>query len=304
MEGKDNTMHFAIAFDRNFITPFYVLLTSIFLNNRKHNIVFHTIAEDLNQNEKSEIVNFVRQNNASIFFYFLDKKIVQQFTLSIDSPHITAATYYRLYFPELIPSDIDHLLYLDTDIVIIGDLGKLYQTFLGKFPVGAVADAKILKRPDLGIETEGEYFNAGVLLINTREWKLQKVTQKAVEFLINFPEKIVLADQDALNAVLAGIWYKLDKGYNVTFYDVPRRLKEKHIKHFLKNKVIIHYTTQNKHLLLTCTNRLRSVYHYYFQKSPRAASNKYVDEEFKNKYRYKLIKRRLKEFLIDIGIPI
>ena len=75
-------------------------------------------------------------------------------------------------------------------------------------------------------------------------------------------------------------------------------------KPFLKDKVIIHYTTQNKPWLLTCTNRLRNLYHYYLQKSPRAASNKYVDEAFKNKYRFKLIKRGLKEFLIDIGVPV
>jgi len=304
MEGRDNSIHIAIAFDQNFITPFYVLLTSLFLNNGKHNIVFHTIAEDLEDSEKQRILNFVRQHNAAIFFYSLDKKIVQQFTLAKDSPHITAATYYRLYFPELIPPGIDYLLYLDTDIVVIGDISKLYQTSLGNLPVGAVSDPKILKRPDLGIEKEGEYFNAGVLLINIKEWKLQEVTQRAAEFLINFPEKIILADQDALNAILAGSWYKLDKGYNITFYDVPLRIKEKQIEPFLKDKIIIHYTTQNKPWLLTCTNRLRNVYHYYLQKSPRAASNKYIDEELRNKYKYKLIKRRLKEFLIDIGVPI
>ena len=304
MERKNNSVHIAIAFDQNFITPFYVLLTSIFLNNGKYYFVFHTIAEDLEDGEKDQLVNFVRQNNADIFFYSLDKKIVQQFTLSIDSPHITAATYYRLYFPELIPPDIDYLLYLDTDIIVIGDLGKLYQTSLDNFPVGVVSDAKILKRPDLGIEIEGGYFNAGVLLINIKEWKLQKVTQKAVEFLITFPEKIIMVDQDALNAVLCNMWYKLDKCYNVTFYDVPRRLKKKQIAHFLQDKVIIHYTTQNKPWLLTCTNRLRNLYHFYFQKSPRATSHKYVDEDLKNKYRYKLIKRRLKEFLIDIGVPV
>ena len=304
MEGKDNRIHIAVAFDQNFIIPFYVLLTSIFLNNEKHSIVFHTIAEDLDESEKNRIINFVRQNNADIFFYSLDKQIVQQFILAKDSPHITAATYYRLYFPELIPPDIDYLLYLDTDIIVIGDLGKLYQTSLGSFPVGAVSDAKILKRPDLGVEIEGEYFNAGVLLINIKEWKLRGVTQKAVEFLITFPEKIILADQDALNAVLSNIWYKLDKGYNITFYDVPRRLKERQIELFLKDKAIIHYTTQNKPWLLTCTNRLRNLYHYYFQKSPVATTNKYVDEELKNKHRFKLIKRGLKEFLIDIGVPV
>jgi len=134
MEGRDNSIHIAIAFDQNFITPFYVLLTSIFLNNGKHNVIFHTIAEDLEESEKNRILNFVWQNNADIFFYSLDKQIVQQFILAKDSPHITAATYYRLYFPELIPPGIDYLLYLDTDIIVLGDLSKLYQTSLGNFP--------------------------------------------------------------------------------------------------------------------------------------------------------------------------
>lgn len=35
MENTDSEIHIALAFDENFITPFYVLLTSIFDNNKK-----------------------------------------------------------------------------------------------------------------------------------------------------------------------------------------------------------------------------------------------------------------------------
>jgi lipopolysaccharide biosynthesis glycosyltransferase len=301
---EKDCIHIALAFDQNFITPFYVLLTSIFSNNDKNNLVFHTIAEGLDQKQKDDILSFVHQNNAEIFFYSIDIKLVQRFTLAAESPHITSATYYRLYFPELISIDIDYLLYLDTDIIVIGELGKLYQTAIGNFPVGAVADIKVGSRPDIGVENDGEYFNAGVLLINLKRWRLLRVTERAVKFLIAFPEKIILADQDALNNVFANNWYKLDKCYNITFYDVPKHLRKKEFEYYLKDKVIIHYTTQNKPWLLTCTNRLRYLYYYYLQRSPYKGLNVYADERFRNQYQYKLIKRRLKELLIDIGIPV
>ena len=303
MKGKD-CIHIALAFDKNFITPFYVLLTSIFSNNSNNDIAFHIIAEDLEEDEKNAILFFANKNNANIYFYSVDKKIVQRFILSLDAPHVTSATYYRLYFPQLIPANINYLLYLDTDTIVIGNLKKLYQTSIGSFPVGAVADPKILKRPDLGIYKDGGYFNAGVLLIHLQEWRRQSISEKTGDFLITCPEKIVLGDQDALNFVLANNWYKLDKGYNVTFYDIPRKLRKKEFGAYLRDKVIIHYTTQNKPWLLTCSNRLRYLYQYYFQTSPHACFNVYSDEKLRKKYRYKLLKRRLKEFFIDLGIPV
>jgi lipopolysaccharide biosynthesis glycosyltransferase len=121
MEERDR-IHIALAFDQNFIVPFYVLLTSIFLNNKNNNLLFHTITEGIDQKQKDEITSFVQGNNAEITFYSVDVKLVQQFILSLDAPHVTSATYYRLYFPELVPTSVNKLLYLDIDIIVNGDL--------------------------------------------------------------------------------------------------------------------------------------------------------------------------------------
>jgi lipopolysaccharide biosynthesis glycosyltransferase len=304
MDAKKSTLNIALAFDQNFTTPVYVLLTSIFTNNASYHISFHVIAEGLDKITKDDISLFVEKNNGSISYYSVEKKVVQQFILSKDAPHVTSATYYRLFFPELVSESINYLLYLDTDIIVIGDLGRLFQTSLSPFPLGAVADPKIIKRPDLGIDNGGGYFNAGVLLIDLKEWKRQRVTEKTVEFLNSSGEKIVLGDQDALNFVLANNWHKLQRCYNVTFYDIPIRLKRKELTGYLKDKVIIHYTTQHKPWLLTSHNRLRYLYYDYFRKSPQAGSNMYADVKLRKKYWYKLFKRQLKELLVDLGIPL
>ena len=303
MEKKDK-IHIALAFDQNFIAPFYVLLTSIFLNNNEKQFVFHAIVEELDEKQRELILFFVQQNKAEILFYSVDAKLIKQFTLSVESPHITSATYYRLFFPELLSKDIDRLIYLDTDIIVIGELDKLYHSSIEDSTIGAVADAKVRSRPDLGIVKEGEYFNAGVLLINLNQWRELKITERTIKFLMTYPDKILLADQDALNNVLLNNWYKLDKKYNITFYDVPNNLKKNQFDRFLNDKVIIHYTTQNKPWLLTCTNRLRYLYNLYLQKSPLAGSAVYADKNLRRRYMHKLFKRRLKELLIDWGISV
>ena len=38
------------------------------------------------------------------------------------------ATYYRCILSELLPADIDRLLYLDCDIVIVGDISEYWNT--------------------------------------------------------------------------------------------------------------------------------------------------------------------------------
>lgn len=65
---------------------------------------------------------------------------------------------------------------------------------------------------DYGIEFIN-YFNAGVMFINTSEWKKNNITQKALE-MINSGKVYRYADQDVLNILLNGRVHYLDKKYN------------------------------------------------------------------------------------------
>ncbi len=94
----------------------------------------------------------------------------------------------------------------------------------------------------LGIAHKVDYFNSGVLLMNITEWKKQQITKKAIQFLQDFPKNILIADQDALNAVLKNNWLKISNRFNLTYFDVPADLPERQLKAYLKDKVIIHFT--------------------------------------------------------------
>jgi lipopolysaccharide biosynthesis glycosyltransferase len=296
METCDTSIHLALAFDRKFITPFYVLLTSIFQNNRERPIVIHTIAAEVPPAELERITAFVAEHNAKIIFYNIDKSMVEDFVIPANT-HFSPAAYYRLFFPALVPADIDKLLYIDTDTIVIGKLSQLYDINIGSYPLAAVLDDVIPSRPELGITEDGNCFNSGILLINLIEWRKQKISEKTIKFLNDFPHKIKWVDQDALNAVLINNWYEIDNRFNLTFYNIPKRLKKKEISGFLKDKVIIHYTTQHKPWQLGCANRLRFLYHHYFKLSPQSAQQLYVDIKVPSILKHTKI--RLKEFLID-----
>ena len=55
----------------------------------------------------------------------------------------------------------------------------------------------------VGVDTDA-YFNSGVLLINLDYWREHNITQQLLDFVCTNPNKCLLHDQDAINAVLYG----------------------------------------------------------------------------------------------------
>jgi lipopolysaccharide biosynthesis glycosyltransferase len=181
-------IHLGIAFDQNYIRHFYALFTSILENNIDNNIYVHAIITGVGEKEKKDIEKFATENQAVIHFYEIDETYVKRFVLT---NKWSSAVYYRLFFPLLVSENVSRILYLDTDIIVNGDLHELFIADLGKYPVGAVYDNWVKTAPQLGIHDEGEYFNSGVLLINVPEWKKQGVSEKAFAYLEKYPERIM-----------------------------------------------------------------------------------------------------------------
>ncbi|MBO3273552.1 glycosyltransferase family 8 protein, partial [Hymenobacter defluvii] len=111
--------------------------------------------------------------------------------------YFTLANYYRLFFADLVPQHLEKLLYLDIDTLVVGNLSTLFQTELGDFAIGAVLDTEMHLRADLGLTTKSDYFNSGVLLINLPQWRQQRVTERACDIALRYPEKVQgWVDQD------------------------------------------------------------------------------------------------------------
>jgi len=293
MLGAHNIIHLGIAFDKNYLTPFFTLITSIFINNKSNQISIHAIVTGISEAEKATINGYVKQNNAIINYYSIDEKTVSQYVLTSTW---TSAVYYRLYFPLLVPASVNRLLYLDTDTIVVNNLAQLYTSDLEHYPVGAVYDNWVKTAPQLGIKEEGNYFNSGVLLIDVKKWNAQRISDASFAFLSANPEKIKYVDQDALNAVLMNNWKKLNAKYNLMYSYISEDLSKEELNKFVADKVILHFTLQRPWYLL-CKNRYRNLYFFYLHKSPVENAKRIVDFEWSKVPT--LIKIRLNEFYYD-----
>lgn len=269
-------IHIACNIDSNYVRHCAVTLVSLFENNRREPITAHIIARDLSDAEKKTLIDLAAPYGNQVCFYEPDIKLLEGFTIRKFSKRISMATYYRCILSELLPADIDRLLYLDCDIVIVGDISEYWNTPLSdETGVAAVADMgcdeaaryEILKYP-----MEDSYFNAGVLLINLDYWRKNDVAHACVDYFHKYPERILFNDQDLLNSILHKNKILVDLKWNVqdAFYRRPKQMDEAWRKKFadvLKHPVILHYTNR-KPWEYDSQHPLREVYFKYLDLTP------------------------------------
>lgn len=294
MFDKEPVIHLGIAFDQNYLQHFYALFASIIATNKGNTIHVHSIITGVCAQEQQTIEQYARANGHWISFYKIDAAQVEQFVLA---NAWSSAVYYRIFFPLLVPKEVERLLYLDTDIIVLKDLTPLYKTDFDGYPLAAVYDNWVKTAPLIGIEEEGHYFNSGMMLINMPEWRRQKISEQAFAYLAEHPEKIIFVDQCGLNAVLINNWKKLDWCFNVMRSRVPDEMSKREKQEFLKDKVLIHYTLDRPWEML-CRNPYRYLYHAYLKGSPFKRESKYVDYSIRKLPR--LIKIKLVDFYYDL----
>jgi lipopolysaccharide biosynthesis glycosyltransferase len=96
--------------------------------------------------------------------------------------HASVATYFRLLLPSLLPAEIDRVLFIDADTVVTADLQELWHQPLQGKALGAVPE-HISSCRDHNY-TFGDYFNAGVMLVDLQRWRQADVLAVAA----NLPE--------------------------------------------------------------------------------------------------------------------
>jgi lipopolysaccharide biosynthesis glycosyltransferase len=265
---SNEILHISMCFDDKYLTPFTVLLTSIIKNNESNPIHVHAIATGLSGREKSELKTLLNDHGGDIIYYQVSDERVKNFHLPKTS-HMSISAYYRLCIAGMVPANVEKLLYLDTDIIVNGSLAGIFTTEMGNFAAAAVTEfSSNTVRPELGITSADMYFNSGVLLINVEQWKKQQISEKAISFILNNPEKLIWGDQDALNSVFAGNYIRLGAENNVIHSDVPINLNRAGFRKFLEDKTIIHYTlNRNKPWNQNCKSEIRFLYFDYLWQS-------------------------------------
>lgn len=253
-EFWNNSLNFAFCIDKNYFQHFLVVLISILKNHKKRNVIIHLIYENL------EIEDFqVLERISNKYKFFLN---LIDLTGKIDiknvpvSRYYSQAIYFRLLIPELLPGALKKVLFLDADVMLNGNIEKIFDIDIDNYYAAAVEDEEVMlsienTRKRLLMSDTANYFNAGILMINTKKWRQNSLKEKCVNFIDKNFYRMYLNDQDVLNSVINGNWYPLDPKYNLqkVFY-MQRTYKSAYsdadYKESKLNPLLIHYVSVNK----------------------------------------------------------
>lgn len=209
----------AFAFDNNLVFPACICLSSLLMNAKEGTFydifILHSSKVELSKEQLNELPRHF--NHCRIQYRAVDNTFEQSFEIR----GITAATYYRLLIPELIP-EYDKVIYADVDIIFRMDLSELYETDIGDNYIAATRELGmnltkdgqkyIDSMPELNI---GEYIQAGFILMNNKAILKDCIH---LQFKKWSDKKLKFQDQDILNVVCKGKIYYLSLEYNMTDY--------------------------------------------------------------------------------------
>ena len=207
-----DAMELVCVTDANYAPHLAVLLKSIEANKGAEHVRVHAILDEVD----APLLNEIR--DAVPGLDIVDYHVAGHPALTLPPLlQISRATYLRLIMTEVLPADISRVIYLDIDMIVTCSLAPLWQTDLQGYPCGGIEDPGVdpatFARTG-GLEGEGRYFNAGMLLIDMQAARQSGFLTQALDRLIARPGAYEFADQDALNECLWRNWLPLDSRWN------------------------------------------------------------------------------------------
>lgn len=199
--GKAQDVHIAYITDENYLYPTQVSAYSAIQNKcPESNYYFHIITVDVDSKQANSFFQPLAQPNIHFEIISQTQLIDKEFPKFLK--HISAAALLKLALPSIL-TNLDRVIYLDSDTLVMKDLSELYTTDLDYFVMGAVSDIGIIAQSYLknfGYQ-EPAYYNAGMLLLNLNQMRQEKISEQ----LINYVQKVkglTFLEQDAINIVL------------------------------------------------------------------------------------------------------
>lgn len=233
--------------DNNYVPFLAVALRSMIDNaSTKYNYRLHIIQEDVTEENKHKLQE-LSNDNFQISFYSIQRSlsdITDRSENHLRCDYFTMTIYFRLFLPEMFP-EYDKGIYIDSDIVVPGDISELYNIDISDNYIGACPDHSVVEVPQIAYYMENgigidkyHYINSGVLLMNLKKLREKKLSTRFLTLLKTYHFDCIAPDQDYLNAMCYGNIKYIDNCWDV----MPN--KSKKIIH--NNPKLIHYNLFDK----------------------------------------------------------
>ncbi|HIK33571.1 MAG TPA: glycosyltransferase family 8 protein [Oscillatoriales cyanobacterium M59_W2019_021] len=294
MKNSTDPIVVACAADDFFAMPLAVTADSVVANlNKNAWIDFYILDGGIQPSNRKKIIQSLKGKPIEIHWVKPRSDYMEQLYIRSQSTYPISA-YYRLLLPEIIPDRYRKVIYLDTDVILLEDIAKLWNLELGDYHMLAAMDAanrqmdwpahlQHLDFNSLGVSREAKYLQSGVLLIDLDKWRADRISEKLLDFIANHLE-LPYPDMDALNFVLSGKWGELDPRWNQipvvhnfkSWEDSP--YTQEQFNNVVRNPFIIHYGSKPKPWHRGCIHPQASLWYDYLNQTAWAGwENTFVD---------------------------
>ena len=249
----DAAINVVLSTDEGYLRQSFIVMESVMLN--AESIDFYNFYILTNQeviDDYQEYITYFQNKycNCNVKYVMAEEMLGE---VAINMKHITKPTYYRLLLPYILR--VDKCIYLDSDIVVVDNLRKLYEIDINDYMIGGVKaptyhllEEKEDYKDKSGLVNMDQYINAGVLLMNLKEMRRSDFVKSALE-MVNKP--LPGQDQDIVNRLCYGRIKHLPFKYNFQPVRLPLKglgkvFAEQELEAARNFPVIIHYLTPEK----------------------------------------------------------
>lgn len=224
----------AIAPNKPYANYMMVLMQSLFETNSDKKLFFYVLYHELSERERNRIQVFVETNGADISFVLVENELFSGFPME---ERFSSEAYFRLIVQDVLPKEVDRLLYLDCDMIVTGDINELYHTEL---------EDKYFAACGFSTQCEcGDEFNSGMLLFDMEKMR-RDISLKTYQALTKKLSSDFYLDQELLNAQFAkdGVKYVWKQKYNFTcpFYrKFADKIKKEMPSYTLEDIIVVHF---------------------------------------------------------------
>lgn len=274
-------MNIVFVTDNNVVDQLEITIDSIYANRGETDeFHFYYIAYGLSDTNRELVEKKITDLGGAIDIIAPKEKYLDV----VENARIKVV-YSYCFLHEMLPENVDKALMLETDMIVNGSLGDLYDTNIDDYYIAATDDMQSRwYKKKLGMSEKSVYFNSGVMLLNLKKIREQRMTDKICRIISSGKFLCAFDVQDELNAIFEGKIKVIPPKYNFTSSFVPYNY-ENYLRYRLpstcctKNEfdearehpVIIHFTRsqliQPKPWLNPCDHPYRDKYLDYFTNS-------------------------------------
>ncbi|OCQ94473.1 hypothetical protein BCD64_07260 [Nostoc sp. MBR 210] len=253
------------------------MLSSLFINNKQNKFYVHIVTDGLENINSYNLKNFLDKNNQQYSIIEIERSKLGKAPIT---HHISLATYFRLFIPEVLPVNIDKVLFIDSDIIIRKSIDSLWGIDIQNFSHAATIAAGMDDYPiEIFLPEDDLYFNAGLMLINLKAWRELKVFERGCDLINREAEHLKWWDQDVLNILLHGSWLPVDLKWNaqpflyeqsIANYQYKSRYEKFNYTEAKLDPAIVHFVGggSSKPWHYACQHPFKDEYRKYLQTTP------------------------------------